>query len=470
MWLTAASANGLYSADGRLYLPWVEVDGVLYGVELETRPGGFAVAEAWPRGGVAEEALATVARLEGGVVRLPRVQFDGRFYEATLRFTSGGELTLEDVAPAAEPAGRGEVLEVTVVGEVSLATIQGMLPFWLSAVTPLYDVELLRLVYRTVDPFGSETVASALLALPRGASGALPLAAYQHGTLLRRDGAPSGGELDDGYLVSTLLASMGFVAVAPDYLGLGASEGLHPFVHAATAASAVVDALRAARDEAGARGFMLDGKLFLGGYSEGGYVTLAAQRALERDHAEEFTLTASAPMAGPYDLSGTMREMVLAGTPHESPYYFPYLLLAYDRVYGLYDVDEEMFGGELAAILRPLYDGTHDGDEINALLPVAPADALAPELFTALRDEPNDPLNLALAENDLLHWTPASPTRLYHCDGDPVVPFANAQAAYDAFIARGAEQVELVTVPGDDHADCALFTLLGAAVWFTSLM
>ncbi|GAB6040615.1 alpha/beta hydrolase family protein [Endothiovibrio diazotrophicus] len=467
-----AVADGIYSADGRLYLPWVEVAGSIYAAELEARGDAFVLTALRPRGAVADEAQPAVARLEGDLLEVPRLQYDGRIYQAELRLSGdGGEatLTVEGVAPAAEPADRGVLVAVEAVGEESLSTLSALLPFWPSGVSPLYGVTLLRITYRTADPFGSSTEASALLALPQGAEGALPLLSYQHGTLLLRDEAPSTGTVGDGYLVAALFASAGYAAVAPDYLGLGVSDGLHPFVHGPASANAVVDALRAARATLADRGVALDGSLFLTGYSEGGYVTLAAQRAIEQQYGDEFTLTASAPMAGPYDLSGTMRERVLAGTPHEEPYYFPYQLFAYDRVYGLFDDDGEAFAGELATTLRALYDGTHDQDEINAVLPSVPAEALGPELLAALRDEPDAPLNLALVANDLIDWAPQTPTRLYHCNGDASVPFANSRVAYDAFVAHGATQVELEELEGDDHAGCAPFALLYGAAWFASL-
>lgn len=466
----AVSANGIYSADGRLHLPWVAVGDALYGAALEAHGGGFVLGDVRVRGELAQEARPALATLaDDGTLHLPRVEFDGRFYTVELRRVSPMEWVMERVAPADEPVGRGALVELTALGEEALSTISALTPIWPSGVTPRYDVELLRMVYRTVDPFGSLTSASALLALPVGADGALPLAAYQHGTLLRRDAAPSFGESGEGPLLARVMAATGYVAVAPDYLGLGASDGLHPFVHATSTATAVVDALRAAREAAATRSVALDGSLFITGYSEGGYVTLAAQRALERDHGDEFTVTASAPMAGPYDLSGTMREMVLAGTPHDSPYYFPYLLFGYDRVYGLFDDYGELFSGELATALPPLYDGEHGSDEVNALLPSMPAEALTPALLTALRDDPEAPINRALVGNDLLNWAPQVPTRLYHCVDDAVVPFANSQVAYDAFIARGAPQVELAALPGDDHAGCAVFALLNAGSWFASL-
>ncbi|MCK7491427.1 MAG: hypothetical protein MZW92_06745 [Comamonadaceae bacterium] len=64
--------------------------------------------------------------------------------------------------------------------------------------------------------------------------------------------------------------------------------------------------MRALRSWCSTHAINLDGRIFPAGYSEGGYATMAAQREIETLHAGEFAITASAPAAGPYDLSGTM--------------------------------------------------------------------------------------------------------------------------------------------------------------------
>ncbi len=165
-------------------------------------------------------------------------------------------------------------------------------------------VELYKIVYETIDPAGKKTVASGALAIPRGITGALPLMSYQHGTVVNRGSVASAYGFD---VESLLFGGSGYVVATPDYLGLGDSPGLHPYVHAASLATAVVDMLRAARAFCAERSVELNGQIFLLGYSEGGYATMAAHKAIEEEYAAEFAIAASAPMAGPYDMSGVMR-------------------------------------------------------------------------------------------------------------------------------------------------------------------
>ncbi|QXD16640.1 lipase family protein [Rhodocaloribacter litoris] len=368
-----------------------------------------------------------------------------------------------------EPTGPGSLVETALLETVDTGRIAAMnLP-----VSPRYDVEIHRILYRTVDPHGRETTASGALMRPRGTTGALPLVSYQHGTVVRKDDVASARGLDvPEALVGVLFATSGYLAVMPDYLGLGASEGLHPYVHAASLATSVVDMLRAARHFAEREGIPLDeaatGRpaVFLTGYSEGGFATVAAQRLLEGEQATAFHLVASAPMAGNYDMSGTMADLMLRREPYPAPFFLPYTLLAYDAVYDLFDDLSEAFVAPYDQRLPALFDGTRSGSEIDAELPAIPIEMVRSDYLTGFLNDTNHPLRQALRDNDLYAWAPRTPTRLYHCEADELVPFANTEVAAANFIARGAPAVEVVRLDVGGHVACAGPALFLAWLWF----
>ena len=214
----------------------------------------------------------------------------------------------------------------------------------------------------------------------------------------------------------------------------------------------------------------LNGQLFLMGYSHGGHVTMALHRELEQYHANEITITASAPMAGAYDLSGVLADDVLVGWPMPNPYYFALLLASYQPVYGLSGSLSELLAPPYDTKLPPLTDGQHTGEEINAVMPADPVKALRPDYRAAFRTQPDHPLRLALRDNDLLRWTPRAPMRIYHCRADADVIFLNSKVALDNFRARGATQVELIDPTfAADHGGCWIPSLLLAKKWFDSL-
>jgi alpha/beta superfamily hydrolase len=173
-------------------------------------------------------------------------------------------------------------------------------------------VSMRQIDYATVDPQGATVTASAGLLVPVGSGSCVqnrPLITFQHGT---SDTNTFAGSNPGGTLSQTMakyFASHGYVVVIPDYLGYGASIGhYHPYVVAEAEATTVIDAVRAARSwfttsEGVASGATLSGQLFLSGTSEGGYVTMATHRTMERDFPDEFPITADVPISGPYDLS-----------------------------------------------------------------------------------------------------------------------------------------------------------------------
>ena len=366
--------------------------------------------------------------------------------------------------PGETPSLRGSIIRVDSLGRASLDDLRSDN---LLAPEPTYEVALYSLVYRTVDPSGNAVEASGALAIPRDAPGAavpdtLPLLSYQHGTNLVRDSVASQQGFDDEETagISLVFASQGYVTALPDYLGLGVSEELHPYVVPEAYETAVIDFLRAARQFAEERGLALADELFLAGYSEGGYATAVVQRALQEkpEYDGEFSVTASAPMAGPYDLSGTMTETLLAAEPYSAPYLLPYLVLSYDDAYDLYDDPAEVFAAPYDKTVPPLFDGETSADVISEALPEVPRDVLDSAFVASFQRDSANAFRQALRQNDQYRWTPQAPTALIHYVQDELVPFRNSVVADSSFQARGAAAVQLLPIPVgicEGHTDCA---------------
>ncbi len=367
-------------------------------------------------------------------------------------------------------AQRGKVLSATLSQTLSTSAISLLFTLGGVQVTPQYNVRLYKVVYETIDPWGGRTQASGALALPENAGGPLPLVSYQHGTLILTNDAPSSMDLSGEVSVSVAFATTGYAAAVPDYLGLGASPGLHPYLHARSEATACIDMLRAARSVCASNGFQLSGRLFLCGYSQGGHATMALLRQIEEYHTNEFTVTACAPMAGPYDLSGVTAADFLSGRTEPNPYYFIYLLAAYQEVYHLAPSLADLLSPPYNTTLPPLLKGNTSSSKINSAMPTNPIQVLKPDYLLDFESNPRNALRLALEANDVYAWKPMAPMRLYHCAGDQDVVIANSQVAYDFFQAVGATQVQLIDPkPSADHAGCVLPSLLDAKVWFDSL-
>lgn len=333
------------------------------------------------------------------------------------------------------------------------------------------DVVLYKITYETIDLDGNFTPATGLLVVPTEINGA-PVLSFQHGATLHRQMVPSQMQ-GTWYLLGALMAAQGYITLMPDFLGLGDNPGLHPFLHAETEASATIDFIRATYEFLQQKNIDYSDQLFLAGYSQGGHATLATQKVIERDFSDEFTITACAPMAGPYDVSGVQAENLVTKIPYEFQAYFPYILFAMNNVYDIFDDITSILQAPYNTTLPPFFDGTSLTalSEINDYMPSSgiPSDILTEQAYNSL-SETSHPLYNALADNDLIYdWTPQAPLKLYHCDADQTVFYANSEKAYTAFAAAGADVELLNPLAGGNHETCAIPSIAAAFVWFNTL-
>jgi pimeloyl-ACP methyl ester carboxylesterase len=280
-----------------------------------------------------------------------------------------------------------------------------------------YAVNVHRVIYNTLDGKNQPTIASGLIIVPVGDTCPVPLISYQHGTQSKKDQVFS--YLKGEWIVGVAGAATGYLACLPDYIGLGFSPGIHPYQHAETEARAVIDMLRAAREIGAREGLNLSDELFLLGYSQGGHATMAAHREIEENLSGEFTVTASAPLSGAYDMSGVQFDMVASFDPYSVPGYLPFLIIGYQDVYGnLYNDISEIFTAPYDSILPPLFDGNYTINDVNAVMPSVPRLIIDSTYAAAFFSDPQHPALLALKDNDVYDWVPIAPVRMGYCDLD----------------------------------------------------
>jgi hypothetical protein len=357
------------------------------------------------------------------------------------------------------------------------------------AYTPKCTITVYHLTYQTVDPKGSITPASGALMVPGSSSvsdcnGGRPILLYAHGTttdrnfnLAQLDAADSA----EGVLLAAVFAAEGYIVVAPNYVGYDNSTlGYHPYLIADQQSKEMIDAVTAARaalPTADVPGSTDGGKLFITGYSEGGYVAMATHSAMQ---TAGMTVTASAPMSGPYTLSA-FGDAVFEGQVNASgPLNVALLVPGYQNVYGdIYSNPNQVFAGPYAASIPGLLPSTtplgtlrSEGkfpSVVFSSTPPSPNDAvytpatspanlasifaagfgtdylvtndyrasyLSDALarpdggFPVLSDglppaDPTNTLRVHLKANDLRNWSPTAPTLLCGGNSDPTVFFFN---------------------------------------------
>lgn len=324
-------------------------------------------------------------------------------------------------------------------------------------------IKVLKITYKTKNTDGKEITASGALILPSVTNPA-SMISVQHGTIREDVSAPS--NYSDGSEAATfgaLFGSMGYIIAYPDYIGYGASKDLpHPYEHRASLASASLDMLRAAKEFLkGQTEIKWDEKLYVAGYSEGGYATMSLQKMIEEEASSEFNLRASSCGAGAYDKTAFMNYVINTKTHGVASYNALYLwvMLTYDRIYELNRPASYYFKEPFATRIA----------ESGIMAPINQSfDSILNESFKKdLNDGKDEGFIKAIADNDVYNWKPKVPTQLYHGNADRLVFYFNSEKAYTTMKGLGAN-VELITIPNGDHGSSITTFLLGTMTFFNN--
>ncbi|MES2069089.1 MAG: hypothetical protein V4488_01990 [Pseudomonadota bacterium] len=329
--------------------------------------------------------------------------------------SGGGQVPTTDPS---NPAGPGHFETAIFIRTVSAGEVAAALPAEVTSVLkPLYAVDTYKLTYTTTDASGHSVTASGLAAIPRKTTGlASPLLSYQHATAKTDAEAPSNHATADEPAV--LFASLGYLVSAADYVGYGASKGSpHPYLLAAPTAASVADFMTASARWRKTAAIADNGQLFLTGYSEGAYATIATLRSLTQNQSAASPLPVSTfAGAGPYDVALTLNYL-LAVISQQNP--------------------------TLGAIISPGFLknlGANDRANVRKLLLFAALGTQSDISFdpTFLDNFLNDDTAAIAAQSSVYDWTPQSPIVFFAGRDDTTVPYANTDSIFQAMSNRGA--------------------------------
>lgn len=307
-------------------------------------------------------------------------------------------------------------------------------------------IKTYSVTYKTKNWSGTEVIASASIVVP-DTPGPYAFINYNHGTLLPEDEwrAPSyNNDFNSDINITYMMASAGYVVVAPDYIGYGASKNQeHNYCDYYSIAGNVVDAIRAAKEFCSHQNLSLKNKLFITGWSEGGTVALATVRKIEENFLNEFSITAAAPLAGAYYTSGLASAILNLTT--ETPYInsYAWALKTYNKTGNI--------NKPLSYYINEPY-ATAFNTSVSAAIPRNPQ-VLFTSQFRQNFNSNTDPIITVLQQNDVWNFKPLCKTIFCHGQNDTYVPLTNSQQAYNYMLAQGAD-VSLIIYPGKDHGEC----------------
>lgn len=345
--------------------------------------------------------------------------------------------------------------------------------------TPLErGVDIYIVHYTMLDVKGNLDTASGALSIPwpNGAE-QFPMLCDMHGTT-DRTAYPS-----KDFFQGPAYASHGFIVAEPDYLGLGRSRGFHPYIHAESEARSGVEMLRAVKAVLADLNITTRPELFISGYSQGGHSAMALHRMIQDSLSTEFQVTASSPMSGPYDITGTMFDRMMDDLNYIPGIVFmPYLILSYQEAYGnLFTNLNEVFKTPYVAAINNFYQGTSTMSSMATTLislllfntgTLNPREMLRDDIVQIMQNDPEShPMWWAIADNHLLNWKPEVPMRLFYCEADEQVPYKNSTVAHAYFVGQGTTDVIAESKGATlNHGGCVLPASEATVAFFKSFL
>ena len=366
---------------------------------------------------------------------------------------------------------RGDLIDpARVVGELTPAQIDAATASsGLQALTGTArcGVKILLLNYVTVGAKGEKGAnASGALLVPTGPLGSdcatkpTPLVAYSRGTDLSKTRTMANPQDGETLMLAAFYAAQGYSVVATDYLGYAQSTyPFHPYLHADSEATSVIDSVRAARIAVKPVDVALSGKVMFTGYSQGGHASMASQRAAESNYGSEFNVVASAHLAGPYNMAGSMKVPdAIAGYQ----FFVPFIITAWQKVYGnVYAKPQDAFKSPYSDWIENLLPSPTlttttlvTTGKLPGGTPNQARDALMqPAFLQAMMTNDKAGISVDAQANTLFNWKPKAPTLLCGGAGDPTVVYAVHQTPmFNNFVSNGLKNVGSVDVDAQVQA------------------
>lgn len=360
-----------------------------------------------------------------------------------------------------------------LVSSTTVATLtREQLATQAATVNPAYALLLhqgivaMKLVYKTKNWDGSAIQASGLLIIPN-TTDAVPMISQQHGTIFSDADAPSNfGPQSEAFQYASIFSSIGYIIACPDYIGFGESKGLpHTYEHRASLAQASLDMIRAAREYINSHPTIhWDSRLYMAGYSEGGFATMALYKKIQDEVPQELNLRGVSCGAGAYDKTSFMKALLTQPSAGVAQWNraFLWVLLTYDQIYKL--------NRPLSFYFKEPYLADIQANRQLATLNVSFDQVLTDSFKAGILNGTDTAFLAAVADNNIYDWKPQTSLQLYHGDADPQVYYLNSKNAYEAMEARGAgKTVQLFTSVGKTHVQTIPDWLAGTYSMFTTV-
>ena len=275
------------------------------------------------------------------------------------------------------------------------------------------DVDIYEVIYKAPWIDSSTWInCSGIVYVPKTKGKKVPSFMFGHGTQISKARDITDEDAQQG--ICLFMAADGYLAMYPDYYGMGKGDGQHLYQHAWSEGMSFLYMLYAVEEFKKTKNIETNGQLFLTGYSQGGHASFAAQKFIEAQHDPRFKVTATSPMSGAYDMTGEQAKYMFQVYPR--PFYLPYLILSYQTAYhifpnpDIYTVFRPPYDSLLKGFFGPVRDKTYD--DLDKIMPKIPSEVVIADMVEQFKTNPNFPFLERLKENNLTDWKPEAPVQL----------------------------------------------------------
>ena len=337
---------------------------------------------------------------------------------------------------------------------------------------PKYAVNLYRVTYTTGIPEknNKSTVVQGLIAVPvMSTNSTLPMLSYQHGTIFGKNQVPS--QLDNSMETKLMVANFagqGYVVVAADYIGQGTNSEPNPWMVKSSSAQVSYDLIAASKAVLANLGIKTD-NLFLSGWSQGSFNTLALMQQLEQNN---IPVKGVAVSATPNDSFIALNRWIFSPSPYDVQWSVGtacMLIFAYEKYYGLTGLAQSAIKPEYYQTAKDFYDFKISWEEAAKILPSRTTALFTPEFESSLASG-TSVFDKQLQANSSYNWQYKTPVHIYYGEIDEVMsPYMQQLPVQYQKTIGGVVPTAIDAGPKANHRGTFLFGMKDQKVWFDSL-
>jgi len=330
-------------------------------------------------------------------------------------------------------------------------------------------VKLYRVTYNSVVPErgNKPIVATGLIAVPDIAGASFPMVSYQHGTVYEKTQVPSfPDQSPETQLMLAQFGGQGYIVIGADYFGMGSSTEPEGYMVKASHQQATYDMLMASRAVL-AHLKLQSPKLFIAGWSQGGFVTMAYLENLE---AAGIRVEAAATASAPVDMFVALNGFLNFPRKIDADWVNSLFILssfAFENYYGVPGLARSLIADAYYDVARKAYlrEPFDPADVPTDLRKLLKPDYFNPQFFA------DSAYGKLAAQTTAYRWIIKSPVRNYYGEADEAISTGLGQlaATYQGAIGNGNTQVHAVSTGATSHRGTYATAVPQWKTWFDGL-